>query len=244
MSTYREIVYLVNDELKLVSDDSHFTEEHIVYLADKYRALILKQRYSDIRKEIPESNYQTLCIDLEEVTIPDKNICPNGIYMRSTKPVLPMMSIGRRIISSQDIFGGNFNYVSNARFKYVGYTKYPKNLIYGTIGPDNYLYLKSNGPHLHHLKRVKLTGIFEEPSKLMDFQCEDSPQVCSPFDLDYGLEEALIPVVIELIVKELSAFKYTAADTKNDANDNLSDIATFIRNELAKGRRSDLYNTP
>ena len=66
MSTYKHLVYLVLDELKLMSDDSFFTEDHVIFLLNKYRAFLLKQRYSDIRKEIPTSNYQTLCLELEE----------------------------------------------------------------------------------------------------------------------------------------------------------------------------------
>ena len=65
MSKYRDIVYMVLDELKIHSDDASFTEEHILFLINKYRAFILKQRYSDKRKEVPQSNYQTLCLDLE-----------------------------------------------------------------------------------------------------------------------------------------------------------------------------------
>jgi len=45
------------DELKLHSDDANFTEEHIIFLADKYRAILLKQRYADVKKEIPLANY-------------------------------------------------------------------------------------------------------------------------------------------------------------------------------------------
>lgn len=41
------------DQLKVTSDDSYFTEEHVMSLASNIRALILKQRYSDIKKEIP-----------------------------------------------------------------------------------------------------------------------------------------------------------------------------------------------
>lgn len=50
MSTYRELVYLVLDELKLASDDSTFTEDHVVFLLNRYRTFLLKQRYSDIKK--------------------------------------------------------------------------------------------------------------------------------------------------------------------------------------------------
>ena len=55
MSTYRQLTYMVLDELKLVSDDSHFTKEHIMSLLNWYRLFILKQRYSDIKKQIPDS---------------------------------------------------------------------------------------------------------------------------------------------------------------------------------------------
>ena len=44
MSKYSELVYMVLDELKGMSDDFSFTEDHIVFLLDKYRAFILKQR--------------------------------------------------------------------------------------------------------------------------------------------------------------------------------------------------------
>jgi hypothetical protein len=66
MNTYSQVCYLVLDELKLTSDDSLYNEEHVIYLLNKYRAFLLKQKYSnDIKKTIPESNYQTISFDLE-----------------------------------------------------------------------------------------------------------------------------------------------------------------------------------
>jgi hypothetical protein len=246
MSTYREIVYIINDELKNVSDDAHFTEEHILFLVEKYRSFLIKQRYADLRKEMPESNYQTICVELEKVNLPSSSICGSGTYLRSTKPIPNMMTIGGATITPIDLFGGEFNYISSDRFKYVGHNKYLKNQIYSTIAPDHYLYLKSNNPQLYYLKKVKITGIFEDSTKLTDFQCKDNccETACDIMDMTYPLEEALIPVVVELVVKELSAFKYQARDDINDANDNLSDIAAYIRQQVAEGRRSDLYKNP
>lgn len=243
MATYKEIVYMVLDELKLGSDDSHFVEEHVLFLADKYRALILKQRYSDIRKEIPLSNYQTICIDLEQVTLPASGICNAGNYLRSTKRIPDMLNLTTPDISSMDLFSGIFNYINPARFKYAGSNKNLTNQIYGTIAPDHFLYIKSSNSQFIHLRKVKLSGIFEDSSKLVGLQCSDADEqaACDVMDMQYPLEEALIPVVVELIVKELSAFKYQAKDDKNDANDNLSDIAAYIRQQMAMGRRSDLY---
>ena len=65
--TWREIIYMCSDELKLSSDDSYYTEDHLKFLISKYRSFLLKQRYSDIKKFIPESNFSTICLDLMEV---------------------------------------------------------------------------------------------------------------------------------------------------------------------------------
>ena len=77
MAKYKEIVSMVLDELKVTSDDSIFTEGHIIFLARIYRSFLLKQRYStDLKKVIPESNYQTLCLDLEKVPAIDAKTPP------------------------------------------------------------------------------------------------------------------------------------------------------------------------
>lgn len=243
MSTYREIISMVGDELKFVSDDSHFTDEHILYLADKMRCFLLKQRYSDIRKEIPESNYQTICIDLEKMTDINGVECIGTNYLKSTKKIPHMMSVGSQILSTLDYFQGNINYVNSERFKYVGHNKYLKNQAYGTIAPDSYLYLKSDNPQMYYIKKIKVTGIFENSADIIDLQCpdENGETTCDIMDMKFPLEESLIPPLIELIVKELSAFKYQAEDSINNANDDLSNLASYIRQQLAEGKRSDLY---
>ena len=65
--TYNELIYMVLDELKLSSDDSYYTPDHVIFLLVKYRSFLLKQRYSDIKKQIPDSDYQSICLDLIEV---------------------------------------------------------------------------------------------------------------------------------------------------------------------------------
>ena len=110
---------MVLDELKLISDDSHFREEHILFLLDKYRVFLLKQKYSDIRKEIPDSNYQTICIDLERANAINGLPCEGSDYLRSVKELPNIMQIGKQRISSMDFFQGNIAYINNERFKYV-----------------------------------------------------------------------------------------------------------------------------
>lgn len=43
MSTYRELVYMVHDEMKRVSDDAFYTDEHVIFLLNKFRSYILKE---------------------------------------------------------------------------------------------------------------------------------------------------------------------------------------------------------
>lgn len=238
MAKYKELVYMCLDELKLTSDDSHFTEEHILFLLDKFRAFLLAQRYKDIRKEIPDSNYQTICIDLEQTNAINGMPCEGPDYMKSAQKIPYMMQIGTQKISSLDYFQGNFTYVNNERFKYVGNNKYLKNQIYGTIAPDSHLYLKSNNPQVYYLEKVKVTGIFEDSSKAAELQCPDADgnTTCDVMDKTFPLEEALIPPMIELVVKELSGAVYKPKDPLNDAADNLSELATYLRHNM----KSDL----
>lgn len=234
MSTYRELAFLILDELKLVSDDSHFTQEHVIFLLDKYRSFIIKQRYTDIKKEIPESNYQTICVDLGRANAITGEACEGPDYLKSVKEIPYLMQIGVPRISSLDYFQGNFAYVNRERFKYVGQNRYLKNQIYGTIAPDSHLYLKSNNPQLYYLKRVKVTGIFQDSSKAAELQCPDADgnTACDVLDMEFPIEEALIPPMVELIVKELLGKVYQPADEGNNARDDLDNLAAYIARHL------------
>lgn len=232
MSTYKELIYLVLDKLKLSSDDSYFTEEHVLSILVKYRGLLLKQKYSDIKKDIPDSNYQTVCLDLIEVpAIPDEE-CEGGVYLRSTKTIPHLMNIGSSKVYPVDYFqGGNITLVSMQRMRYVGYNRWMPNIIYASIGPDNHLYFKSGNPQYLYMKKVRMTGIFENPEKAIELSC-DEESTCDIMDMNFPIEEALIPQLITLTEKTLSGAIYRPVDSVNDSSDNMSDIASFIKRNL------------
>lgn len=227
MATYREMIYAVLDELRLESDDALFTEDHIMFMLGKFRGLLLKQQYKDVKKEIPESNYQTLCLDLIEVPAIAGEICEGGVYLRSKEKIPFLITIDTPKVYIEDYYSGNITYVSKERMKYVGNNRWLSNIIYASIGPDNYLYFKSANPQYLYLEKVKFSGIFEEPEKAAELECnaEDASN-CDPLDNKFPIEEALIPQVIELCVKELSRSVYLPHDNDNDAKDNLAGIAT------------------
>ena len=228
MSTYKELVYICLDELKLHSDDAVFTEDHVIFLLNKYRVFLLKQRYSDIKKQIPESNYQTICLDLIEVPAISGEPCEGGSYLRSKEKVPFLMKIGNPKVYPVDYYQGEITYVSRERMRYVGYNKYLKNIIYASLGPDNYLYFKSFNPQYLYLEKARMIGIFEDPQAASELQCSDENGniVCDVLDRTFPIEDALIPPMVELVVKELLGAEYRPADETNDAKDNLSDVTS------------------
>lgn len=243
MTTYRELVYSILNDLKLISDDSFIQQEQVIFLLDKYRGFILKKYYSDIKKEIPESNYQTICLNLEKIDSYNGDGCKGLGYLRSIEEVPNLMTVGNTTVSTSDFFNGTINYVNRNRFKYAGESKYSQNAIYSTIAPDDHLYIKSGNPQAYYLNKVKVTGIFEDSAKAAELSCDlgEEGQSCDTMDTNFPLEEALIPLITEAVLKELSGVKFQAEDKANNASDDLSNLATYIRNEIAKGRYSDLY---
>ena len=225
MSTYRELTYMVLDELKLSSDDAQFTEDHVMFLLDNYRTFLLKQRYSDIKKHIPESNYQTICLDLIEVPAISGEPCEGGTYLRSKDKVPFLMQTGTPRVYPIDYYQGEITYVSRDRMRYVGYNKYLQNIIYCSIGPDNYLYFKSSNSQYLYLEKVKFTGIFQNSIEASNLQCPDDngETVCDPMDRVFPIESALVPPLIELVVKELGGSVYKPDDEENNAKDDLAD---------------------
>lgn len=232
--TYREMTYMCLDQLKVASDDSYYTTEHILFLISKIRALILKQRYSDIKQEIPQSNYQTICLDLIQVPAIAGEPCEGGTYLRSKSKVPTTMTIGSNIVYPTDFYQGtHITYVSRERMRYVGDNKWLKNIIYASKGPDDYLYFKSSNPQFLYLENVKMTGIFEDPEKAAELECNSNDvKPCDVLDRNFPLEEGLVPSVIELVVKYLSGASYRPKDSTNDANDDLSDLVAFMRRNM------------
>ena len=205
--TYREIVYACLDILKLTSDDSLYTEDHIIFLANKARTLLLKQRYSDIKKKIPESNYQTICLDLEKVQNIQDLEC-KGSSLRTVQEIPYLMKIGNPKVYPQNYYLGEITYISRERMRYVGHNKYLQNIIYCSLAPDNHLYFKSSNPQYLYLKKVQVTGIFEDIQKASELECNNNNSLVQP--------------LIEIIIKQLGPSVNLPQDQENDAQDNLA----------------------
>jgi len=221
--TYREIVYMILDQAKLLVDDSKFNEEHVLFLVDKMRASLLSQKYKTVKLEVPESNYQTLCLGLEDAAPVEGKRCEGAWYLRSTVKLPKCMTIGNDTVSPYDYYQGiNISLISRERMRYVGFNRFLNNIIYCSIGPDGYLYLKSNNPQFKYLSKVKVTAVFEDTMDAAKYVC-DGP--CEILDNVFPLEDTMVNLVIENVLKELVPAAFRPTDSNNDANDDMPRVA-------------------
>lgn len=222
--TYRELVYMCLDELKLSSDDSYITPDHIIFLADKYRVFLIHQRYIDIRKPIPESNYSELCLDLIKVPALDGEPCDGGFYLRSKEKIPFILKGTIPNIYPIDFYQGIYiTYVNRNRMKFVGHNKWLSNIIYCSISPDNYLYFKSSNPQFLYLEKVKMSAILEDSKEGFKLSC-NKDEICDILDMEFPMEATLVPALISLIVQELAKPVYSPEDKENNAEDDLSEV--------------------
>ena len=231
MYTYRDVVFMVADYLKIMSDDSYYTPEHIKFLLDKFRAYVLKSKYEKGNDIPTDSNYQTLKIELEEVDRIEGFSC-RGKYLKSKNKIPDSLGIGAPTFSGADIFNGDMSIVSSQRFRYVGFNKWMKNITYVTF-EGGYVYIKSCNPFAYHLQEGIYRDIFVDPLEAAalsgDYQVDSNGKLCDEFEIEYPLEDNLLPLVMQYVVKELVGSAYKPKDNENNAQDDLSELARFIR---------------
>ena len=229
----KEIVYMVLDLAKAAtSDDSFWTEDHVIFLLKKYRSFLIKKEQekqkatTDIASEF---EYQQICLDLEKVPAIDGEPCTGGYYLRTTKKIPKILEDNQPRVYPIDFYQGiNISYVPRDKMRYVGTNKFLQNIIYVSLGPDLHLYLNSSNPQFLYLKKLRMSAVFEDFDEMSSYLCNDdgSSISCDVMDEVFPIREYLIPTLMELVVKELTSAKYQPVDDKNNAADDMSKVST------------------
>lgn len=223
MSTYRECVYMVLDQLKLSSDDAYFTQDHVVFLLDKVRAYILKKEYSNIKKSVAEGNYQVLCLDLMPVEAVPGLACETGMVLRSTKKIPKLLGVGLPLVYPESFVSTtHISYVSMHELRTAGVNKWTRNFIRMAMGPEGYLWGKGGNPQFLYLRKIRFAAIFENPKDAYDLSCDGEP--CDILDSDYPLEESFVNLAIQTVVQQLARPTLLPEDPANNANDDLGSL--------------------
>lgn len=228
----KEIIYMCLDLAKAqTSDDSFWTEEHVLFLLKKYRSFLIKKEQEKQRTTTDiasEFEYQQICLDLEKVAAIDGSPCSGGYYLRTTKKIPKILEGNEPRVYPIDFYQGiNISYIPRDRMRYIGTNKFLQNIIYVSLGPDLHLYLNSSNPQFLYLKKLRMSAVFEDFDDVSDYLCDDDGDstACDVLDEVFPIREYLVPTLIELVVKELVGSEYKPSDEKNNSADDLSKVA-------------------
>ena len=203
--TYRELVYMCLDEIKLASDDSYITEDHILFLISKYRAFLLKQKYEKTNMPVARSNYQVV-----------------EAYVGDEVPAI--MAIAKPIVTITDDNDNvtMLSFVSPHRYLFVGNNRILKAISYCTVDEDNCFKCKKD------IDCATIYAVFEdilEPSKRLT-----ESGGTDILDLECPIETDLVSGVQELVVKDALGIAYRPTDFINNAADDLGKIGMAAGN--------------
>ncbi len=232
----KELVYSILDLAKSsTSDDSYITEDHVIFLAKKYRSFLIKKEQDKEKSNTDiasEFEYQQICLDLEKVAAIDGEPCTGGYYLR-TKEKIPKIleGIQPRVYPIDFYQGVNIVYVPRDKMRYVGTNKFLQNIIYISLGPDLHLYLNSSNPQFFYLKQLRMSAIFEDFDDAANLLCDDNGEdtSCDVLDETFPIRDYLVPPLIELVVKAINGSEYKLEDWKNNATDDLPKVANGSR---------------
>lgn len=229
----KEIVYMVLDLAKAAtSDDSFWTEDHVIFLLKKYRSFLIKKEQEKQRATTDiasEFECQQICLDLEKVPAIDGEPCTGGYYLRTAKKIPKILEDNQPRVYPIDFYQGiNISYVPRDRMRYVGTNKFLQNIIYVSLGPDLHLYLNSSNPQFLYLKKLRMSAVFEDFDDISCYLCDEggNSTACDVMDEVFPIREYLVPTLMELVVKELTSAKYQPVDDKNNAADDMSKVST------------------
>ena len=233
MATFGEVIYMALDLLKERADDAYYTEEHMLFLANQVRAVLLNRKYSKSRNKsfaaVSGENTQQICL-----TLAPAELLPGGCggtWLRSDEEVPDTMDIYDATLATvSEMMFSPVTLIPAERMPYVGHNKWLLNIIYAAIASDNHLYLTSANSQFLFLKKVKMEAVFSDAAKAAEYECDsDGEAKCDILNAEFPLEAALIPSCIELMVQEIVGSKYVPEDKSNNAADDLTDIRMVRR---------------
>lgn len=237
----KELIYYILDSVKIISNDSIITEDHVFYLAKKYRSFLIKKEQekekstTDIASEF---EYQQICLDLEKVPAIDGEPCTGGYYLRTTKAVPKTLEGTTPRVYPIDFYQAiNIVYIPRDRMRYIGTNKFLQNIIYVSLGPDKHLYLNGSNPQFMYLRKLRMLGIFEDFDEASKLACDSdgNSTPCDYLDMEFPIRDYLVPTLIELCVKDITG---TAYRPKEDRNNNRDDLP-LIANGMASRANND-----
>lgn len=219
MTTLNQLVY---DGLSTIqgtgrySDDSLLSQEQVEFSYINGRAFLIRQDQNKGRS-LSDNVTQTLpCVEF--ISVDASECCDTSTectVMRSKNKIPRPIELHQRDlitrVSGNDIMGTSFPFMPYARFTRAGVSKWTKNNPKSTI-KNGYIYIIN--PPLAFSKG-SVSGVFEDPREVGQyFTCEGSP--CYTNDMAFPISAHMIPLLKELVLKDLKIQISVPSDFKGD----------------------------
>ena len=215
-----DILEIVNHNY--ISDDVSLSKRQIAFWINSQRALLVRQELNKGRTIDPAITQTLSCVPLEVVSASD--CCEDNsdcmILRTETKIPKPLSTYGRQGITRVgpvNIMSKPYLLVPQAQALYSGKGRFNGSSRYAFY-KDGYIYIKLNTLTVSALKRVSITGIFDAPEDVGNFNdCDGTP--CFSWDDEYPMSAWMIDYVKENILKlDISVLKQLPTDRSNDSS--------------------------
>ena len=219
MTTLNQLVY---DSLSTIqgtgrySDDSLLSQEQVEFSVINNRSFLIRQDQNKGRS-LSDNVTQTLpCVDFIEV---DASECcttqTDCTVLRSKNKIPRPIELYQKDlitrISGNDIMGTSFAFMPYARFTRAGISKWTKNTAKATL-KNGYIYI-INPPFA--FSKGSISGVFEDPREVGQyFTCAGTP--CYSNDMAFPISAHMIPLLKELVLKDLKIQVSVPSDFKGD----------------------------
>lgn len=218
------MVFSVLEDLKLYTEDSDLSYEYITYLYGIKRSKYIRQDLNNFQKTTDLSITQTLCLELENVSVNECGLdfdCETIIRSKQPLPKLIDLHLKSAIISikSTNKLSIPFSFTTKQKAVYNQHSKFKT--ITSFLDNDGYIYVVSDNIETKLIDCITVTGIFEDPIELSKYKkcCNcDNNNICFDEMLsDYPLQAHYIDLIKNEIVKERIDLLRLKEDTENNS---------------------------
>lgn len=223
MATQNELVYSVKELLKDHTDNSLISNAHVLFQLKAFRALLLRQLYSDRARAYDYNVIQTFCLEME---VADSGLCGTNTgckILKSKKQLPELLSLKGRaafVRAAPPIIGAEpFDIIKSSNISNCLEDEYGTNSVFIK---DRYVYLVGQTPSVLLVKCISVSAIFVDPEDLYDYNtcksCGGESEPCYTEDSDFPMPGFLITPLINGVLKEFLTVK--ALEQRRDVDNN------------------------
>lgn len=220
-----KIIYSVKEDLKDYTEDSELSNEYITYLYNIKRANYIRQDLNNYQKTTDLSITQSLCLELELVSVNECGLdfeCDKILRSKQKVPNTLDLHLKSSIISVKPTnrISIPFNFTTKQKVIYSKFSKF-NNAIFSFLDDDGYIYLLSENTGHKLIDCITVTGIFEDPLELANYKnccgCQDSLNCFDESLTDYPLQAHYIDLIRKEIVEERLKLRSIEEDKNNNS---------------------------